>query len=303
MKGKTVVTGGAGFIGSHLVRALIAEGYDVHVVDTFVGGRFPERLAPEAKYYEIDIRDTTALAPVLKDAVAVFHLAALPRVQDSIDDPHGTHDVNLRGTCSLLTAARDAGVGRVVLSASSAAYGDHEVFPLSEELPARPKSPYALHKYGSERYCALFSEIYGLPTVSLRYFNVYGPQADPNGPYALVIGQFIKRRKEGQPLSIAGDGTNTRDYVHVADVARANILAATAPHLGKGEVINIGSGRETSVLDLANLIGGEVVFGPARIEPRRSIADVRRAKEMLEWEPTITLERVLAELKKEAGLE
>jgi UDP-glucose 4-epimerase len=303
MKGKAVVTGGAGFIGSHLVRALIAEGYDVHIVDTFVGGRFPERHSPEATYHEIDIRDVPALVPVFTDAAYVFHLAALPRVQDSIEDPHGTHDVNLRGTCAVLTAARDAGVGRVILSASSAAYGDHDVFPLSEDLPARPKSPYALHKYGSERYCKLFSEIYGLPTVSLRYFNVYGPHADPKGPYALVIGQFIEKRAKGEPLTVVGDGTNTRDYVHVADVARANILAATSSSLGNGEVINIGSGRETSVLDLANLIGGEIMFAAPRIEPARSVADIRRAREVLRWEPTISLEEGVDELKREAGLE
>jgi UDP-glucose 4-epimerase len=299
---KSVVTGGGGFIGSHLVRALIDRGDDVHIVDTFVGGRLPGRHLEAATYHERDIRDEEALREIFKDAEVVFHLAALPRVQDSIDDPKGTYEVNLTGTLSVLSVAAHAGVGRVIFSASSAAYGDHDTFPLSEELPARPKSPYAFQKHAGELLATLYAELYSLPTVCLRYFNVYGPHADPNGPYALVIGQFIEKRRLGMPLTIAGDGTNTRDYVHVDDVVRANLAAADSAYVGRGEVINIGSGRETSVNELAALIGGPVESVAPRVEPKRSVADIRRAKELLSWEPTISLEEGLAALKKELGL-
>ncbi len=301
-KKKVVVTGGAGFIGSHLVRALLKEGYDVHIIDNYAGGRFPERVSSDAVYHEGDIRDSALLGEVCADATYVFHTAALPRVQFSLEHPLETHDVNVSGTLMVLEAARKAGVTRVVYSASSSAYGNQEQLPLTESMPAHPISPYALQKYVGEQYSRLYAEVYGLSTVSLRYFNVYGPHADPFGAYALVVSKFVQQRKEGTPLTIAGDGTNTRDYTHVSDIVRANILASTSDAVGKGEVFNIGGGHNISVLEVAKLIGGEVTHIEPRLEPKNTLADTRKAKEMLGWEPTISFADGVRELMDIAGI-
>jgi UDP-glucose 4-epimerase len=299
---KAVVTGGAGFIGSHIVDALLEQGYEVHVVDTYVAGKREDRINPSATYHEVDVRDTTALVPIFEGAQYVFHEAALPRVEYSIQNPEETFAINAGGTVSVLEAARRANVARVMLASSGSVYGDQEVFPYTEDMPAMPKSPYALQKYVSECALRLSAELYGVSTVSLRYFNVYGPRFDPHGPYGLVVGKFISLRAEGKPLLIAGDGTHTRDYVHVKDVARANVLAAESAHAGKGEVINIGTGIETSVLDIATLVGGPLEYVAPRIEPERACADISRAKELLDWEPTISFEEGVAELKQESEL-
>jgi UDP-glucose 4-epimerase len=174
--------------------------------------------------------------------------------------------------------------------------------PLREDTPARPKSPYALHKYLGEHYARVFSEVYELPTVSLRYFNVYGPGASSEGAYALVIAKFLKQRAEGKPMTITGDGTQTRDFTYVYDVVRANILAAESTSVGKGEVINIGAGKNASVNKVAELIGGPVEYIPARLEPHDTLADNQLAKKLLGWEPAVSLEEDIAELKKLAGL-
>lgn len=299
---KVVVTGGAGFIGSHIVDALVARGDEVHIVDNFAAGKREDRINPEATYHEVDVRDFESIEPIIAGSTYVFHEAALPRVQYSIEHPAETYDVNVMGTVSVLRAAKEGGVKRVVYAASSSAYGDQTVMPLSEDLPAQPKSPYGLQKYINELSCRLWSEVYGLSTVSLRYFNVYGPRFDPEGAYALVIGKFLKQRKEGQPLTITGDGTQTRDFTHVRDVVRANLLAAESPKVGKGEVINIGVGRNMSVNDLAAFIGGPSMHIEPRLEPHDTLADNRRAKELLGWEPGIMLEEGIAELKQLFGL-
>ena len=299
---KVVVTGGGGFIGSHVVDALVARGDEVHVIDMFVAGHFEGRRNPQATYHEADIRSVDNLAPILKDAAYVFHLAALPSVQYSIENPIETESVNVQGTTTLLKAASDAGVKRFVFSSSAAVYGDQLNLPLTETMPYMPKSPYALHKVTGEQACVLWSELYGLQTVSLRYFNVYGPRLDPNGAYALAVGKFLRLRKEGAPIEIWGDGSNTRDYVYVSDVARANLLAATSEKVGKGEAINIGTNKETDVNTLASLIGGEVTHIDARNEIGRSQADNARAKELLAWEPTVSFADGIDALKKEWGL-
>lgn len=301
-KQKAVVTGGAGFIGSHLVRALLEKGFEVHVVDNYAGGKKEERLCSEATYHEVSINDRQALPPIFAGAVYVFHAAALPRVQYSIEYPQETNDTNIGGTLEVLIAAKDAGVKKVVYSASSSAYGDNVVMPLVETLPPNPKSPYGLQKYVGELYCRLYSEIYQLPTVSLRYFNVYGPMADPDGAYALVVAKFLKQRFEGTPMTITGDGTQTRDYTHVSDVVRANLLAAESQTVGKGEVINIGAGRSASVNQIAELIGGPVKHIAPRLEPHDTLADNSLAKKLLGWEPQVSLEDGIAELKKLSGL-
>ena len=192
---KTIVTGGAGFIGSHITRALVADGHDVHVIDTYEAGRFEARVVPGATYHEASILDKEAMAEVCAGAEVIFHTAALPRVQFSIQYPIETNNTNIGGTVAVLHAAQQAGVRRVVYSASSSAYGNQETLPLVETMEPRPMSPYALQKYVGERYCELFSQIHGLETVSLRYFNVYGPDADPHGAYALVVAKFIEQRE------------------------------------------------------------------------------------------------------------
>ena len=299
---KAVVTGGAGFIGSHITDALVEGGFEVHVVDNYAGGKRADRMNPKAAYHEVDVRDYDKLAPIIAGAEYVFHEAALPRVQFSIENPELTFSVNVGGTVSVLRAAAEGGVRRVVYAASSSAYGDQATLPLSEDLPAQPKSPYGLQKYVSELSCRLWSEVYGLSTVSLRYFNVYGPKFDPDGAYALVIGKFLKQKKEGTPLTITGDGTQTRDYTHVQDVVRANLLAAESANVGKGEVVNIGAGRNVSVNDLAALIGGPSVHIAARLEPHDTLADNRKAKELLGWEPRVRLEDGIMALKEKMKL-
>ena len=282
-KEKVVVTGGSGFIGTHLVEMLSAE-YEVEVVDLVRG---------------TSILDTEALARAFAGATYVFHLAAIPEVQLSIEKPFETHEVNVTGTLAVLCAARAAKVKRVVFSASSAAYGDQDTLPLVETMTPRPQSPYALHKYIGEQYAKLFSELYGLQTVSLRYFNVYGPGATAKSAYSSVISVFLAQRAKGEPLTVIGDGLQTRDFVHVRDVARANILAARSERVGAGEVINIGAGEGVSVLAIAQHIGGEVVHVPSRVEPRNSCADVSRAKDLLGWEPSVTFaEGITALLEK-----
>lgn len=287
IKKKAVVTGGKGFIGTHLVSTLRQEGWSVFVLDR----------------PEYDIRDKESLRKIFDGTDIVFHTAALPRVQYSIEHPEETHEVNVTGTLNVLLAARDAGVKKVIYSASSSAYGDQDTMPLVEDMLARPKSPYGLQKYIGEHLCRVFAEVYGLPTVSLRYFNVYGPGADPNGAYALVIAKFLKQRLEGKPLTITGDGEQTRDFTHVRDVVRANILAAENKNVGKGEVINIGAGNNVSVKRIAELIGGSVKHIAPRFEPRHTRADISRAKKLLEWEPQVSLEEGIMELKKIHGLE
>jgi UDP-glucose 4-epimerase len=295
MQKKIVVTGGAGFIGSNLAETLVARGDEVHVVDTLVGGK-REQVPHGATLHEVDIRDTRALTDIMAGADVVFHLAALPRVQFSIEHPIETNEVNVGGTVSVLEAAHRAGVRRVVYSASSSAYGDQERMPLIESMPANPLSPYGLQKYIGEQYCQVFSVVYGLETVSLRYFNVYGKHQDPSGAYALVIGKFLKQRQDGEPITITGDGEQTRDFTHVRDVVRANLLASESAHVGKGEVMNIGAGNNCSINKVAELIGGPVVHVPARLEPKHTLADTSRARALIGWEPTVTLEDGIREL-------
>jgi nucleoside-diphosphate-sugar epimerase len=302
MQKKTfLVTGGAGFIGTNLAERLVSEGHQVIVVDDLTAGD-AKRLPPSVVFHQLDIRDTDALAKVAEGADVLVHLAALPRVQFSIESPVETHDVNVTGTLSVLEAAKKAGVKRIVYAASSSAYGDQETLPLSVDLPPQPKSPYALHKYIGEEYMRLWSELYGLETVSLRFFNVYGPHLDPDGPYALVIGRFLKLALEGQPLTITGDGEQTRDFTHVSDVTAAVIKAATVTTVGKGEVLNVGAGNQTSINQLAHMISDKIEYVSPRIEPKHTKADISLTKEKLDWEPTIVLTDGVAELKQQFGL-
>ncbi|MFA6339176.1 MAG: SDR family oxidoreductase [Candidatus Paceibacterota bacterium] len=298
---KIVVTGGAGFIGSNLTDALIDRGFEVHIIDNLSGGK-KENLNPKAIFHEADICNIDDIKPVIQGADYVFHLAALPRVQHSIEFPKETHDVNVTGTLNVLTASNDAKVKKVIYSASSSAYGDQDKMPLVEDMKASPKSPYGLHKYIGELYCRLWSEVYGLSTVSLRYFNVYGPRQSNEGAYALVIAKFLKQRIEGKPMTITGDGEQTRDFTHVRDVVKANLLAMESEKVGKGEVINIGAGKKQSVNKIAQIIGGATEYVPARFEPKNSLADNSRAKELLGWIPEVKIEEGIKELKDLLGI-
>lgn len=295
---KVVVTGGAGFIGSHLADALVERDFDVYIIDDLSAGKM-ENVNKKAVFHKEDIRNFEAIKKIIEGSKYVFHVAAKPRVQVSIQNPRETHDINVNGTLNVLVASRDAGVKRVIYSASSSAYGGQETMPLHEDMQARPISPYGLQKYIGELECRVFSKVYGIGTVSLRYFNVYGPRlVSEGGAYDLVIGRFLKQRKEGKPITIVPDGEQTRDFTHIRDVVRANILAMESDNVGKGEVINIGAGKNYSINRIAAIIGGPVVYIEPRLEPKNTLAENKKARELLGWEPKVTLEEGIEELKK-----
>jgi UDP-glucose 4-epimerase len=298
---KCLITGGAGFIGSNLVDELIKRGDKVIIIDNLSTGK-KENINPEAEFYQLDIRNIEKIRHLFKGIDYVFHLAAAARVQPSIEDPITFNDVNLNGTLNILVSARDAKVKKVIYSASSSVYGNQSKMPLREDMPVHPLSPYGLQKYMGELYCRLFSEIYNLPTVSLRYFNVYGYRQVLEGAYCLVMGIFVRQRLANEPMTIVGDGEQRRDFTSVVDVVRANILAAEDDKVGAGEVINIGRGCNYSVNELAKMIGGPTVNISSRLEPKESFADNTKARELLGWEPTIDLAGWLEEYKKEIGL-
>ena len=262
-----LISGGAGFIWNNLAHYLIEQGDKVIVVDDLSAVK-QERLPKDVTFHKLDVCDTKALAEVCKGVDVIVHLAALPRVQFSIEQPFAAQKVNVDGTLSVLEAARQAKVPRVIFAASSSAYGDQEELPLSETLPPQPKSPYALHKLMGEHLMKLWHELHGIETVSLRFFNIYGPHMDPDGPYALVVGKFLKMRKECAPLTITGDGEQTRDFTHVNDLNRAIELAALSDSVGTGEVLNVGAGNDITINRVAELIGGPTEYIPPRIEPR-----------------------------------
>lgn len=292
---KIIVTGGAGFIGSHIVDALIEKGHEVHIVDDMSAGK-RENVNSKATLHMVDIRDKDRLLSIFEGAQYVFHEAAVPRVQYSIENPMETHDINVNGLLNVLEACRINGVKRLIFASSASIYGEPDVLPTKENMPINPMSPYAAHKYIGEVYLKLYKKVYGLETVNLRYFNVYGPRFDPEGAYPLVIGYFLKRMKEDKTLTITGDGTQTRDFVHVHDVASANLLAMTSINVGEGEVINIGGGKRYAMNYIAELIGGSIEYIPARLEPHDTEADISKAKELLGWNPQIELEEGILEL-------
>ena len=270
-------------------------------MDDLSGGVL-EKIPSKATFHKVDICDTEELKKIFAGSSYVFHLAARPRVPYSIDFPQESHRAKADGTLSVLVAARDAKVGRVVYSASSSAYGEQKTMPQPETLQPKPVHPYGLQKLIGEEYSRVFYDIYGLQTVSLRYFNVYGPKLNPDGAYALVIGIFLKQKQQGNPLTITGDGEQTRDFTHVRDVVRANILAAKSDKVGHGEVINIGAGRNITINYLASLFGGEKRYIPPRPEAHDSLADITKAKTLLLWQPEVKLEDGIEELKGEFGV-
>lgn len=294
---KIIVTGGAGFIGSHIVDALVDGGYEVHVVDNMSAGK-KENVNPKAVLHTVDIREKEKLIPIFENAKYVFHEAAFPQVQYSIENPVETNAINVEGTLNVLEASRINKVKRVIFASSCAIYGDQEILPITESMQVNPLSPYGAQKYIDEVYMKLYAEIYELETVSLRYFNVYGPRQSANGTYASVIPKFIEFLQKNESLSITGDGEQTRDFINVKDVVSANILAMKEGKVGKGEIINIGGNNQYSINFIAKLIGGPVSYISPRVEPRKTQADISKAKEFLNWEPRVILEEGIKKLKK-----
>jgi nucleoside-diphosphate-sugar epimerase len=299
---RVAVVGGAGFIGSNLVDALVERGDDVIVVDNLSTG-YRRNLNPATPLYDVDIAvDSEGLMSALDGREVVFLTAALARVPRSIEDPIGTHAVNVTGSLRVLKAAVDAGVRRVVYSSSSSVYGDQPALPLTEDMPPAPLNPYACQKYMGEIYARNFSRIYGLETVCLRYFNVYGPRQVTEGAYRLVISIFMDQRARGEPMTIHGDGEQTRDFTWVGDVVRANILAAEAERVGKGEPINVGAGAEVSIKRVAELIGGALVHVPPRgFDERFKRAGIDRARQLLGWEPRVQIEEGIRRIMEPVG--
>jgi len=298
-----VVTGGAGFIGSYLVESLSLAGHELTVIDDLSTGRLENigsvSANPRVRFVQGTVLDLALLLEEFRGMDGVFHQAAFVSVPGSIQHPLQNHEVTLTGTLNVLLAARDMGVKKVVHASSAAVYGNLPGIPKSEDMPVEPLSPYAVAKYAGEQYCRVLGLLYDLPTVSLRYFNVYGARQDPRSDYAAVIPRFIANLRAGKPPVIYGDGTQTRDFVYVRDVVRANILAMET---GAEGVYNIGSGKETSVNELGailmKLLGyrGEPVHTDGMPgEVRHSVADISRARSLLGWEPAFSLEAGLSD--------
>ena len=297
---KCLVTGGAGFIGSNLVDDLIEEGHEVLVIDNLSTGK-KEHINLKAKFFELDLRELDKIKPVFEGVDFVFHEAALARVEPSIKNPVLYNDNNVNGTLNTLVASRDAKVKKVVYASSSSVYGDQDVMPLTEDMVAKPTSPYGLQKYIGEQYCRVFSYLYDLPTVCLRYFNVYGKRMALEGAYASVISIFGQQRQKGESMTIAGDGTHLRTYTYVGDIVKANILAVKS-NVSDGRAINTGQSTEYSVNQIAEMFGGPTVNIAERIEPVRNLCGNKMAKDLLGWEPTIDLPEWLPTYKKEMGI-
>jgi UDP-glucose 4-epimerase len=296
-----LVTGGAGFIGSNIVAELVRRGERVRVLDNFSTGRRANiaLLHEHIDLVEGDLRDLPTVRHAVSGVDYVLHQGALPSVQQSIDDPLTTHAVNATGTLNLLLAAQESGVRRVVFASSCAVYGDDPILPTREDLLPAPKSPYAASKLAGERYCRVLTEVFGLETVCLRYFNVFGPRQDPASPYSAVIPLFVTAMLQGAAPTIYGDGRQSRDFVYVADVVQANLLAvdavaATSPADTVGRVFNVACGQRHTLLDLVaalnDIMSTEVEplhAGPRPGDIRHSLADVTAAREALGYQPAV----------------
>ena len=300
---KVVVTGGAGFIGSNLVDALIQKDVEVIVLDNLSTGKI-NNIHKDATFLHIDLFSVSVneLINIFFDVDIVFHLAALARVQPSIEDPIPYNNANVTATLNVLHAANKAKVKRVVYSASSSCYGNAIKVPQKEDDSTNPLSPYGLQKFIGEQYCRMFSVVYGLDTVSLRYFNVYGERMNLEGAYCLVTGIFARQMKDGKPLTITNDGNQKRDFTYVGDVVEANILAATHVNDLCGEVLNIGNGKSISINQVADMFGGKKVYGEKRLEPFETLADNQKAKNILNWQPKGDLEKWIEIYKIQLGI-
>lgn len=298
---RALVTGGAGFIGSHLVEGLVEAGTRVTVLDNLSTGhrRNIDHLGDRIDFVQGDIRDAGLLNQVIEGCEVVFHQAAVVSVSQSVEDPAHSCEVNDLGTVRVLDTCRRNGVRRVVLASSSAVYGDDPHLPKTETMTPRPLSPYAVQKLTGEWYASVAGRLYGLETVCLRYFNVFGPRQDPSSPYSGVISIFMTRAAEGRPPVIYGDGNQTRDFVHVKDVVRANLLAGTQA-AAVGQVFNVGTGVSIRIAELWSLIGDlagakiDPIFGPSRAgDIRHSVSDINRIGKSLGFDPRVALRQGL----------
>ncbi len=284
---KAAVIGGAGFIGCNIVNELVKNGTEVVIIDDLSTG-FIKNINDNAKFVQLDISNleqSEELTEELKGCEVVFHTAALARVQPSIINPVDFDKVNTNGTVNLLKCCVDAGVKRVVYSASSSCYGTAETFPTPETHNTNPLSPYGLQKYIGELYCKMFSQVYDIDTVCLRYFNVYGERMNLEGAYKLVIAIFADQYKKGLPLTITNTGEQRRDFTYVQDVVQANILAGTHKDNLLGESFNIGNGNNYSVNEVADIFGGEKDYYKKVLEPFETLADNTKARKILRWNP------------------
>ncbi len=304
-----LVTGGAGFIGSNIVEALLRRGDSVVVLDDFSTGRRSNldaalqarpAGAPEPDVIEGDIRDVETVRRAVRAVTHVLHQAALPSVQRSVEDPESSHAVNATGTLNLLVAARDAGVKRFVYASSSSVYGDSPELPKVESMPTAPLSPYAVSKLAGEHYCRIFHALYGLETIALRYFNVFGPRQDPNSQYAAVVPNFVKAVMSGKSPAVFGDGLQSRDFTYIENAVDANLKACEAPGHAAGRAYNIACGERVTLLQLLQIL--ERVAGsairpvhdrPRQGDVRHSLADIQEARRHLGYDPRVSLEEGL----------
>lgn len=290
---KALVTGGAGFIGSHLTEHLLGLGHKVVIVDDLSTGRLTNLAGfkdhPGITFHRASVCDLDAIAPAFSGADWVFHLAGLADLVPSIEAPLRYFAANVQGTANVLEAARAAGVSRLVYAASSSSYGIPDVYPTPETAPIDPQYPYSLTKYMGEELVLHWAKIYGLPALSLRLFNVYGPRSRTTGAYGAVFGVFLTQKLHGKPLTVVGDGKQTRDFTYVTDVVRAFVAAAESDL--RGEAMNVGSGNHYSVNRLVELLGGDTVGIPKRPgEPDTTFGDTTKIRRLLGWAPTVTLE-------------
>jgi len=298
-----LVTGGGGFIGSNLTEALLRMGHRVRVLDDFSTGKWEnlnfEEVYPFLEIIEGDIRDRMICRKAMEGIEYVFHQAALPSVQRSVEDPLTSNAVNAGGTVNVLVAAKDSGVKRLIYASSSSVYGDTPALPKIEEMVPHPLSPYALQKYIGEEYGRLFFELYGIETISLRYFNIFGPKQDPTSLYSAVIPRFIDALLLGRPPVIFGDGEQSRDFTYIDNVVHANLLAMAAEHT-RGEAVNVACGRRVSLNQLLKILQDIIGLhvSPSYEEPRtgdvrHSLADIQRAKTVLNYDPKVRIEEGL----------
>lgn len=297
-----IVTGGAGFIGSHIADHLLKQGHRVRIVDNFATGKRENLagLSGDLEVFEVSITDKAALDAVFAGADYVFHQAALPSVPRSVADPLTTNEFNVTGTLNVLLAARDAGVKRVAYAASSSAYGDVEGEFKTEDMPPNPQSPYAVAKLAGEYYCKSFTKVYGLETVALRYFNVFGPRQDETSQYSAVIPKFVAAMSKGQSPTVHGDGTQSRDFTYIDNVVHGNLLAIKAPDAA-GEMMNMATGGRVSLLELVDKINGllgtsiQPVFSEARKgDIKHSRAGTDKARDLLDFAPVVDFDTGLA---------
>ena len=302
---KYLITGGAGFIGSHIARALLEQGADVRVLDNFSSGKRENLTGLDVELLEGDLRDASVVTRAVQGVEVIFHEAAFVSVPESMEKPQECLDVNVTGTSMLFEAARKAGVGRVVIASSAAVYGDSDAMPLVENTPLKQLSPYAVSKRIDEMYAELFTNQFGLEVAALRYFNVYGPRQRPDSMYAAAVPIFIRRMLDNKPITVYGDGGQTRDLINVRDVVQANLLASQHP-AAPGQIFNVCTGVETRILDLLDILYEIFPNAPKHVHAEtragdiyRSIGTPRKIKDTLGFDPKVTLAEGLKEAVEE----